>query len=64
MNNELINIIFHYNPKGSGKKNKNNLTRRETMLKINTFQNLTQFLVYFKEYINICKLKKAVFILY
>ena len=28
------------------------------MLKINTFQNLTQFLVYFKEYINICKLKK------
>ena len=25
----------------------------KTMLKINTFQNLTQYLVYFKEYINI-----------
>ena len=27
------------------------------MLKINTFQNLTQYLVYFKEYIKIFKLK-------
>ena len=28
------------------------------MLKINIFQNLTQYLVYFKKYINFCKYKK------
>jgi len=40
-------------------KNKNNQTCRETMLKINIFQNLTQYLVYFKGYIKIVKSKKA-----
>lgn len=29
------------------------------MLKINTFQNLTQYLVYFKKYINIATLTKS-----
>lgn len=29
------------------------------MLKINTFQNLTQYLVYFKEYINIATFKQS-----
>ena len=34
------------------------------MLKINIFQNLTQYLVYFKEYINIATLNKAKLILF
>ena len=34
------------------------------MLKINTFQNLTQYLVYFKKYIKIATLKKAKLILF
>ena len=37
---------------------------RETLLKINTFQNLTQYLVYFKEYIKIFKSNKAKLILF
>ena len=34
-------------------KNKNSEQGRKTLLKIYIFQNLTQYLVYFKEYINI-----------
>lgn len=34
-------------------KNKNSEQGRKTLLKIYIFQNLTQYLVYFKEYIKI-----------
>ncbi len=33
------------------------ISKSSNMLKINTFQNLTQYLVYFKEYINIYTFK-------
>ena len=37
---------------------------RQTLLKINTFQNLTQYLVYFKKYIKIIKPNNVQLILF
>ncbi len=61
MNSELINFDIIL---GSVRKIKMIRQSRQTMLKINTFQNLTQYLVYFKKYINIATLKKEKLIIH